>query len=363
MPVDSETAVIPLRYWATVDIDRYIARNQPGWDRLEQLTKAARQGIATLSPGELDELVQLYQRVSAQLSYARTYYRDPGLVTRLTRIVASANGVIYGKRARSLRVVRDFFVWTFPGAVWHIRKAIAWSAALTFVPAIIIGVWLTHSPQALDASASRADRQEYVHNQFEQYYSDQPHPVFFAEVTTNNIRVSFTIFAAGILLPLLAPAALLILNGALVGRAAAWMVTEGDGARFFGFILPHGMLELSAVIISGGAALALGWALFIPGDRPRSVALREQGRSLVTVLMGLMVMFIAAGTIEGFITGSGMPTGLRVGIGALGWLAFVLYFVVRGRAAAARGITGALGELERIEADEERAALRTAAAI
>jgi hypothetical protein len=118
------------------------------------------------------------------------------------------------------------------------------------------------------------------------------------------------------------------------------------------------MLEISAVIIAGGASLALGWSLFVPGDRTRAVALRDEGRRLVTVVIGLMVMFLAAGTIEGFITGTDIPIGLRVAIGAVGWLAFVLYFVVRGRAAAARGITGGWGEMERVLAEEERTARR-----
>src|SRR5262249_17665995 len=141
-----------------------------------------------------------------------------------------------------------------------------------------------------------------------------------------------------------------------VGLLGGWMVSEGDGWRFFGFILPHGMLEISAVIIAGGASLALGWALFVPGDRTRAVGLGGEGRRLVTVVIGLMVMFLAAGTIEGFITGTDIPIGLRVAIGAVGWVAFALYFVVRGRAAAARGITGGWGEMERVLADEERAA-------
>src|SRR4051794_27230845 len=93
--------VVPTTVTVAVDIDRYIARNQPGWARLEELTSGARRGIGSLAPDELEELVQLYQRVSSQLSYVRTYYQDPTLTTRLTRIVAAANGVIYGKRART----------------------------------------------------------------------------------------------------------------------------------------------------------------------------------------------------------------------------------------------------------------------
>lgn len=340
-----------------MDIDRYIARNQQGWARLEQLTSQARRGIRSLAPAELEELVQLYQRVSSQLSYVRTFYHDPALTTRLTRIVAAANGVIYGKRARTVKVVRDFFMWTFPGAVYHVRRAILWSAVLFFVPAILIGVWLINDRAALDASGSRSERVTYVRDQFEQYYSENAHPVFFSKVTTNNIRVSFFIFGAGIVLPVVGPVLILLLNGAPLGIISAWMVSDGDFWRFLGFILPHGMLELSAIVIAGGAALSLGWAVIAPGDRPRSLALRDEGRRLVAIIIGLMLMFVSAGVIEGFITGSGLPVAVRVGVGALGWTAFVLYFVLRGRAAAQRGITGAWGELERIDAEEERTRL------
>ena len=89
-----------------VDIDRYIARNEPTWTRLAELTGRARFKVASLSPTELDELIQLYQRTSAQLSYARTYFHDQALTTRLTRLVADAAGVIYGKRARRSRTPR-----------------------------------------------------------------------------------------------------------------------------------------------------------------------------------------------------------------------------------------------------------------
>lgn len=341
-----------------MDIDRYIARNEAGWNRLEQLTASARRGVSGLSPAELDELVQLYQRVSSQLSYVRTYYRDSPLVARLTRIVASANGVVYGKRARTLSVVRDFFLWTFPGAVWQCRKAILWSTLLFFGTAAALHFWLTLDPGALDALVPRPERVEYVRNQFEQYYSEDPQPVFFSRVTVNNTLVSFQIFGSGIVVPFLGPLYILASNGANLGVASAMMASENDYGRFLGFILPHGMLELTAIVIAGGASLALGWALVVPGDRPRSVALREEGRRLVVIILGLMVVFLAAGTIEGFITGSGLPTVLRVGVGALGWLVVVLYFVVRGRAAAARGLTGGWGELQRVEAEEERATLR-----
>ena len=338
-----------------MDIDSYIARNQPSWDRLGALTGRARHRVADLQPPELDELVQLYQRTSAQLSYARTYFNDASLNNRLTRLVADASGVIYGKRTRSWQTIRQFFAVSFPAAVWDSRRFIGIGVALFFVPALAMGVWLTHDQRALDASATPQQRSEYVNERFEQYYSNQPHALFFTEVTTNNIMVSFLAFAGGALFCVFG-AYLLIQNGLALGQAASWMITEGDALRFFGLILPHGLLELSAICIAGGTGLRLGWALIAPGDRTRGEALGEQGRRSVVVVLGLMTMFLAAGTIEGFVTGSGLAPWARVTIGVVAWTTFMAYLIIKGRAAAARGFTGELGERQR-DQDRRAAAL------
>ena len=62
------------------------------------------------------------------------------------------------------------------------------------------------------------------------------------------------------------------------------------------------------------------------------------------MVLGLTATFLLAGTIEGFLTGSGLSAALRVTVGASVWVAFVGYIVLRGRAAAAKGLTGAMGE-------------------
>jgi uncharacterized membrane protein SpoIIM required for sporulation len=329
-----------------VDIDRYIARNQPSWDRLDDLTCRARRRMATLAPGELDELIALYQRTSAQLSYVRTYYREPALSARLTRLVASANGVIYGKRTRSWRVFTDFFTVSFPAAVWHQRRPVIAATLLFVVPAALIGLWLVSDPVALDASGHPLERQQYVDEQFEQYYSDRPSAQFFTEVTTNNIRVGFLAFALGALL-CLPGAFILVLNAVNLGVVASWMIAEGDALRFWGLILPHGALEITAIVVAGGAGLALGWAVVAPGDRTRGEALADEGRRAVVIVLGLMATFTVAGLIEGFVTGSALPPAMRVAIGLVAWAAFVTYIWVLGRDAAARGFTGALGERDR----------------
>ncbi|MCB1016884.1 MAG: stage II sporulation protein M [Acidimicrobiales bacterium] len=334
-----------------MDIDRYLVAHQASWDRLEELTARARRGIRRLDPDELDELVARYQRTSTHLSYVRTNFDSPALTIRLTRIVAAARGVIYGKRARTVRAVGEFFTTTFPAAVWDARRFVVASFLLTFLPALAMGAWIANSDAALEATAPAALREAYVNEDFESYYSSAPAGQFATEVTVNNIQVSILAFAAGILL-CVGAAYVLVLNGANVGVAAGLFVAAGEQPKFWGLILPHGLLELTAVVIAGAAGLRLGWAIIAPGDRRRTAALADAGRRSVVIIMGLVAAFVTAGLIEGFVTGSALPTWARVGLGASVELAFVSYLVVQGRAAAARGITGVLGEVPRGWDDE-----------
>ena len=326
-----------------MDIDRFLATNQPVWDRLAALCARAERGVGRLTAAELDELVRLYQRTSTHLSYARTYLAEPALTARLTALVSRSATLVYDTRPHSVRAFGRFFSETFPAAVWQCRWFVAVSAALTFLPAIGIAVWLAHSPKALDALAPAPLRQAYLGHDFASYYSSQPSAQFAAQVTTNNIQVAFLAFASGIFL-CAGTIALLVFNGANLGVAAGLFAAAGQQGRFYGLIVPHGLLELTSVVIAGASGLRLGWTVIDPGDRRRSDALVEEGRRAVTVVLGLVLTFAVAGSIEGFVTGSALPTWARVGVGVAVEAAFVVYVVTCGRRARARGLTGAIGE-------------------
>jgi len=326
-----------------MDLDRFLLTNQPLWDRLAHLTTRANRSAAQLSAQEIDELVRLYQRTASHLSYVRTYYQDPALTIRLTGLVASAGAIVYGTRSRTLRAVTLFFTTTFPAAVWHCRRHVAVSAVLLLAPAIAVGAWMATDDRAVEALGPPALREAYLEEDFEDYYSSQPASQFASQVTTNNIRVGFFAFAGGVFL-CVPTAYVLVTNGAMLGGAGGLFVHAGQSGKFFGLILPHGLLELSAIAVAGGAGLALGWALVDPGDRKRKQALLEEGRRAAAIVLGLAATFIVAGLIEGFVTGSGLATWIRVGIGVLAEAAFVLYIIVLGRAAAEQGLTGSMGE-------------------
>src|SRR5205814_7330559 len=281
-----------------MDVDTFLATNQASWDRLSWLVRRAGRSVRRLSPEELEEMVTLYQRTATHLSYARTTYHDPALSATLSGLVARAGAVVYGSRPRTLRAVGRFFAVTFPAAVWYSRRFVAASAALFLVPAFSVGLWLANSPAAVEASGPKAVREAYVNHDFQDYYRSAPAGEFASEVFTNNVQVSIMAFAGGIAFCLLT-AFVLVFNGAHVGVAAGLFAAVGQQAKFWGLILPHGLLELTAVFVAGGAGLRLGWTLIDPGDRTRRAALAEEGRRALVVVAGLVLVFAAAGTIEG----------------------------------------------------------------
>lgn len=305
-----------------MDIDAFVAAHQGAWWRLQQLTEAARK-VTKVSPDELDELVHLYQRSGANLAFARVEYAsDSALVNRLTLLVSDAHGVLYGVRDTEVkRGIIQFATVTFPAAIYALRKFILVATILTFLPWAVFQIWLSVSPKAFDVAAPDGSGQQYINQDFEDYYSNQPSQNFATQVFFNNIRVGFLAFAAGILLCVVT-AALLAWNGANGGMAGGLFTHAGQADKFWGLILPHGMLELSAVIVAGAAGLRIGWAIIDPGDRPRFNALTDEARKSGSVLVGLVVAFLLAATVEGFVTGKPWPTSVRIGIGVFVFLLF-----------------------------------------
>jgi uncharacterized membrane protein SpoIIM required for sporulation len=305
-----------------VDIDAFVAARQGGWWRLQELTEKARR-ITRVAPEELDEMVHLYQRAGADLATARVEYTaDSMLVSRLTLLVSDAHGVLYGQRDTEVsRNLLQFATVTFPAAVYALRRYIAVAALLTVLPWAVFQIWLAVSPTAFDVAAPDATAQEYIDQDFEDYYSNQPSQNFATQVFLNNVRVGFLAFASGALLCVFA-VALLVWNGANIGVAGGLFTHVGQWDKFWGLILPHGMLEISAVIVAGAAGLRIGWSIIDPGDRPRFNAFVDEARRSGSVLVGLIAAFMLAAIVEGFVTGKPWPTWVRIGIGVFMFVLF-----------------------------------------
>jgi uncharacterized membrane protein SpoIIM required for sporulation len=134
-------------------------------------------------------------------------------------------------------------------------------------------------------------------------------------------------------------------NASNVGVIGGLMIAHGKGVLFFALILPHGILELTAVFLAAATGLRLGWTVIDPGPRPRGRALAEEGRASVTIALGLIVVLLTSGLIEAFVTPSPLATWARILIGVVAEAAFLGYVIVFGRRAAAAGVTADMAEV------------------
>lgn len=325
-------------------IDSYVLHHTEEWLRLEELVERGQHRSSKLTGDELDELLHRYQRVSAHLSHVRSTFQDPTVTARLTRIVAGARAVIYGNQAKGSGAIRTFFTATFPAAVWSSRRFIFVSALAFIIPAVIVAVWLANSPAAIEAAAPEALREAFIQEDFEAYYSSGPAAEFSAELLVNNIQVSFLAFVTGIAWGVPTLLVLAFNGGGVLGVAAGLFHDAGEAQRFWGLILPHGLLEITAIMVAGGAGLRMGWSLIVPGDRTRVESLVAEAQRSVSIIIGLMLVFVLAALIEAFVTPSPLDTWARVSIGVAAFVAFWAYVIGLGPTAVRRGFTGSIAE-------------------
>ncbi|MFB1294434.1 stage II sporulation protein M [Mycobacterium sp. pW049] len=318
-----------------MDVDAFVLANRPTWDRLEHLVKHKR----NLTGAEVDELVDLYQRVSTHLSIVRSSSSDAVLVGKLSGLVARARAVVTGARAPLWREFVRFWTVSFPVVVYRSRRWVVASGLAFYVVAAVIAVWIAHSPEVQATIGTPSEIEQIVNHEFANYYSEHPAASFALQVWVNNAWVTAQCIAMAVLLGIPIPY-ILFQNAANLGVNAGLMFEAGRGDIFLGLITPHGLLELTAVFVAAGVGMRLGWSVIAPGDRPRGQVLAEQGRAVIAVAIGLVVVLLICGAIEGFVTPSSLPTAVRVLIGAAAFSAFVAYVAYFGHRAVRAGETG-----------------------
>jgi uncharacterized membrane protein SpoIIM required for sporulation len=320
-----------------MDLDAYVAVHAAEWQRLEQLTRQRR-----LSGAESDELVERYQQVATHLSVVRTSAPDASLIAHLSSLLSQARNRASGTRTGTWTGVGLFFVERFPAALYRLR----WWWIATMVANVVITAvmmaWLLQHPVVEQSLLSPDQVDQLVNHDFEGYYSEYAASHFAAQVWVNNAWVTALCLALGVLgLPVVYLLFQNIANLAIIGSI---MIRHDQGAHFWGLLLPHGILELTAVFVAGGVGLKLFWSWVEPGALTRAQSLAREGRTAGTVALGLVVVLFVSGLIEAFVTPSGLPTWARVAIGVLAEAVFLAYVFVLGRAAYHRGQTGDIDE-------------------
>ncbi|MFC7674963.1 stage II sporulation protein M [Mycolicibacterium sp. GCM10028919] len=318
-----------------MDTDAFVLAHRATWDRLEHLVKRRRR----LTGDEVDELVDLYQRVSTHLSMVRSASADPVIVGRLSGLVARARSAVTGAHAPLWSEFTRFWTVSFPLVAYQTWRWWLSTAVVFFAVAGLIGVWVAGNPEVQSAIGTPTDIARLVNEDFASYYSENPAGSFALRVWINNSWVAAQCIAFAIVLGIPIPY-VLFQNAANLGVTGGLMFNADKGDVFLGLLTPHGLLELTAVFLAAAAGMRLGWAVVAPGDRPRGQVLAERGRAMIPVAVGLAVVLLVSGLIEALVTPSPFPTFVRIAIGVAAEVAFLAYVVHFGRRAVRAGETG-----------------------
>ncbi|MFG2650754.1 stage II sporulation protein M [Streptomyces sp. NPDC048436] len=327
-----------------MDLDVFVSAHRAEWDRLDALLRRRRR----LNGAEADELVALYQRTATHLSLIQSSAPDPQLTGRLTNLVARARSAVTGTRRASWRDVTRFLAHGFPAAIYRSRHWWVPTALLSTALAVIIGWWVATHPEVQSSIAAPSELRDLTRpgGEYETYYSSHPAASFAAQVWTNNAQAAAMCLVLGAFLCF--PVIWILFQNMLnLGVGIGLMSSAGRLDTFLGLVLPHGLLELTAVFVAAGTGLRLGWTLIDPGPRSRRTALAEEGRAALGMAVGLALVLFISGAIEGFVTPSGLPTSARIGIGIAAELAFLVYVYVVGGRASRAGATGDVDPAER----------------
>ena len=288
-----------------------IATRSPRWNAFAaKLAEAQRVGLGAFREDEVRDFVAEYRDLAADLARLRTAARgrESPEVFYLSRLVASAHNLLYRARSFSLvDVLRLLFVEA-PREVRRSWRPILIAALLLFGPAAIAYTAVVRDPAvaATFIPSGMLDRaEEGVRRAREgRGYIPDPQifrPVMASQVIANNVQVTFAVFAFGMAFGL-GTLLVLVLNGVSLGGVFGLYAAKGIGALLVKFVAPHGVLELTAICIAGGAGFLLAAALLIPGRRTRKRALVENSRRAIRLVGAATMLLLVAGSIEGFVS-------------------------------------------------------------
>jgi uncharacterized membrane protein SpoIIM required for sporulation/uncharacterized RDD family membrane protein YckC len=316
-----------------------LVRRQAGrWARFTSALDQARdRGLSRLPEEEVSRFAAMYRETAADLARARAYGASPELVYSLERWVGAGHNLLYRPVSRTWAGFRSWLTAGFPALFRSRWQPIALAALMLFGPMAATGGSIYVQPERARTILS-AEMLARAENGAErraagQGYVDMPPmgmPLMASGIIANNVQVTFVAFAGGILAGL-GTVAILVFNGVFLGASFGIFAAYGLGGHLLAFVLPHGVIELTAICIAGGAGLWYGSALFLPGRLTRREALVTRGGEAVSLVGGAAVLLVVAGLVEGFVSPAPFPIAVKAGVSALSAVVLAGYLGVAGK--------------------------------
>ena len=310
---------------------RWIEKRKPHWIKLETLLKqSSTGGLKSLSRSDLQELSLLYRQTAADLASIREDRSSVHFVRYINQLLVRAHNTIYsGHRANPMAVV-DFFRDAYPKSF---RRHLKHCALATFIFAIagLVGAILTYQNPDFKVKLLGPQMVETIdRHQMWTHSIVGIKPLASSAIMTNNMSVGFTTFALGITAGL-GTIYMMAYNGLLIGviGIACWL--SGMSVQLWSFVAPHGVLELPAIFIAGGAGFRIAQGLLFPGMLPRRDSLARAGTEAVQLLLGTIPILIIAGIIEAFISPTSLSIPLKFSMAAALFVLLNVYLFGVGR--------------------------------
>jgi len=323
-----------------VDWSRFATAEKPYWDELEQaLTTAEANPEQSMSLAEAQRLHYLYERCSGDLARLDTFSAEPGLRAFLESLVSRAYGEIYESRS-PLRIHWKAAIFAFPRAfrrhlgtfrlavgITVLGCAFGWFAVRQDpqTKAVLMpfpGLMVSPRQRVAMEESSKTDRMNGVKASFS------------GQLMTHNIQVAIMTMAAGITWGV-GTFLLLFYNGVIVGAVAADYIGDGQGTFLAGWLLPHGSIEIPAILLGGQAGFILAAALIGWGSSlPRSARLRAAAGDLFTIVAGAACLLVWAGMVEAFVSQYHQPVlpySLKIAFGVCELAALAAFLGWTGR--------------------------------
>jgi uncharacterized membrane protein SpoIIM required for sporulation len=288
----------------------WIEKRRLHWTRLERLMETSgRKGVSALSPGELQELALLYRQTASDLASVREDPTSNHLALYLNQLLGRAHNLIYMGRKASGRGMWTFFKDEYP-AIFRETLPDTLAAFVIFLAAAFAGFLMGIADPSFSRHVLGPGMMETIEKH--KMWTDSIVTIKAAAssaILTNNISVAFTTFALGITAGI-GTVYMMLVNGLLMGVVSVACWREGMSLSLWSFVAAHGVLELPAIFIAGGAGLGIARGLLFPGSLPRRESLVRAGARSVRLVLGTIPMLLIAGFVEGFVS----PSNLRYSV-------------------------------------------------
>jgi uncharacterized membrane protein SpoIIM required for sporulation len=304
--------------------NRWIQKRKPYWERLEWLITRANHGISELGHSELQELGLLYRQTASDLAAVREDASGQQLSLYLNQLLGRSHNLIYLGQKHKVSALVRFYRDTYPQIFRETLPQTMLAVAIFLFTGFVAWAVTWHDPAFAYRLLGPGMMETIEQRKMWTESIVTIKPLASSGIMTNNLSVSFSAFAMGITAGL-GTIWMMALNGVLIGVIGAATWKAGMALKLWSFVAPHGVLELPAIFIAGGAGFEIARGMLFPGLLPRKISLAQAGGRAAQLLLGTIPLLIVAGVIEGFFSPSGAPYLMKFGLAAVLFLALLTY--------------------------------------